>query len=83
MRRPTASAGNFDGINCLEHLRLVMPAMGALPIPARFPTSRVQEAFDEEGKPTDPTYGKRADGFLGELIWYAEAIRAQRVRAPS
>jgi hypothetical protein len=49
-----------------------------VPVPASLPVSRVQDAFDDEGNPSDPSYEKRASTFLGEVVWFAEAIRARR-----
>jgi len=74
----TVSGGNFGGIEALQQLRLVLLKMGALPLPASFPVTRVQESMDEEGRPADPAWDKRATAFLGELLWLTEAIAAQR-----
>lgn len=74
----TVSAGGFGGINCLAQLRLVMLGLGALPIPAALPVSRVQASFDEDGKPLDASYEPRANTFVEELLWYTEAIDRQR-----
>lgn len=76
----TVSAGGFGGINCLAQLRLVTLGMGAFPIPAALPVSRVQDGFDEQGNPTDPTFEKRADAFLDEVLWFAEAIAVQKAK---
>ena len=77
----TVSAGGFGGLNCLAQLRLVALGMGALPLPTALPVSRVQDSFDEEGNPTDPSYEKRAQTFIGDLLWFTEAISAQRKRS--
>lgn len=76
----TVSAGGFGGINCLAQLRLVTLGMGAFPIPAALPVSRVQNSFDEEGNPLDESYEKRAAAFLDEVLWFAEAIAAQKAK---
>ena len=76
----TVSAGGFGGITCLAQLRLVTLGMGAFPIPASLPVSRVQDTFDGEGKLLDPSYEKRADSFLKEVLWFAEAISSQKAR---
>jgi NAD(P)H-dependent FMN reductase len=73
----TVSAGGFGGINCLAQLRLVLLAMGAAPIPASLPVSRVGQAFSDEG-PIDADFGERADRFIGELVWWTEAVARQR-----
>lgn len=76
----TVSAGGFGGLNCLAQLRLVTLGMGAFPIPAALPVSRVQESFDADGAPRDPSYDKRAQSFLNELLWFTEAVAAQKAR---
>ncbi len=74
----TVSAGGFGGINCLAQLRLVVLGLGAFPIPAALPVSRVQEAFDDAGNSLDPSFEKRAAGFIDEVLWFAEAVAAQK-----
>lgn len=74
----TVSAGGFGGITCLAQLRLVTLGMGAFPIPASLPVSRVQDSFDDEGNPKDPSYEKRAEKFIAEVLWFAEAISTQK-----
>lgn len=74
----TVSAGGFGGINCLAQLRLVTLGMGAFPIPAALPVSRVQDSFDEEGNPKDESYEKRAQAFIAEVLFFAEAIAVQK-----
>jgi NAD(P)H-dependent FMN reductase len=72
----TVSAGGFGGISCLAQLRLVLLAMGAAPIPASLPVSRVGQSFSDEG-PTDDDVAGRADRFLAELRWWTEATVRQ------
>ncbi len=74
----TVSGGGFGGLNCLAQLRLVTLGMGAFPIPASLPVSRVQESFDDDGNPRDPSYEKRAQSFIDELLWFTEAIVVQK-----
>lgn len=76
----TVSAGGFGGLNCLAQLRLVVLGMGAFPIPAALTVSRVQNSFDDEGNPTDESYEKRAASFIDEVLWFAEAIAAQKAK---
>ncbi len=73
----TVSAGGFGAINCLAQLRLVLLAMGAAPIPASLPVSRVNQTFSDDG-PTDPDFAGRAGRFLDELVWWTEAVVLQR-----
>jgi hypothetical protein len=52
--------------------------LGMPSIPSIFPVPKVQAAFDDEGRPADEAYHARADRFLAELEWYAEALKAGR-----
>src|SRR5579859_7319537 len=74
----TVSAGGFGGINCLAQLRLVIIGMGAFPIPAALPISRVQEMFADDGSVKDPSFDKRAQAFFAELLWFTEAVAVQK-----
>jgi NAD(P)H-dependent FMN reductase len=74
----TVSAGGFGGVSCLAQLRLVLLAMGASPIPASLPVSRVGQSFTDDG-PADPDFGDRAARFIAELVWWTEAVARQRV----
>ena len=76
----TVSAGAFGGISCLAQLRLVLLAMGAAPIPASLPVSRVGQSFSEDG-PTDESFATRASSFVAELLWWTEAAARQRLAA--
>ena len=76
----TVSAGGFGGISCLAQLRLVLLAMGAAPIPASLPVSRVNQSFSADG-PTDPDFAGRADRFIDELVWWTGAVVRQRSAA--
>ena len=49
-------------------------------LPSVFPVPKVQDAFDENGKPSDPKWDRRVDRFLGELEWYARALKEARDR---
>lgn len=77
----TVSVGGFGGINCLAQLRLVVLGMGAFPIPAALTVSRVQDSFGANGNPLDESYEKRAAAFLDEVVWFAEAISAQKEKS--
>jgi len=74
------SAGSFGGVRAAMALRAMLAEMGMSSIPSILPVPRVQEAFDDDGRPRDPQWLERADRFLGELEWYGEALRAARVR---
>ncbi len=79
----TVSAGGFGGINCLAQLRLVTIGMGAVPIPENLSVSHVHDSFQEDGTPNDVAYEKRATAFLDEVLWFTEAIAAQKAKKES
>lgn len=72
------SAGSFGGVRASIALRAMLAEMGTSSIPSVLPIPKVQDAFSEDGTPTDKRYYKRAAEFLEELEWYAEALRAAR-----
>lgn len=74
------SAGSFGGVRAAMQLRMMLAELGTVSIPSIFPVPKVQQAFAEDGTPTDPSTRTRAQKFLDELEWYAEALRAQRSR---
>jgi NAD(P)H-dependent FMN reductase len=76
----TVSAGGFGGISCLAQLRLVTLALGAVPIPESLAVSKVRESFKDDGTPADSSFDKRAQGFIDEMLWWTEAVVAQKSR---
>ena len=72
------SAGAFGGVRASIALRAMLAEMGMSSIPSVLPIPSVQRAFDEEGRPADEAYHKRAARFLDELEWYAYALREAR-----
>ena len=80
--RPSAivsySAGAFGGVRAAMQLRAMLGELGTPSIPSIFPIPKVQDAFDDDGTPRDPASAKRIGRFLGELEWYARALREAR-----
>jgi NAD(P)H-dependent FMN reductase len=80
--RPSAivcySAGAFGGVRAAMQLRAMLCELGTPSIPSLFPVPKVQDAFDEEGRPLDDALNRRAARFLDELEWYANALKAAR-----
>jgi NAD(P)H-dependent FMN reductase len=80
--RPSAivcySAGAFGGVRAAMQLRALLGELGMPSIPSLFPVPRVQDAFDDNGHPRDPAIAQRAARFLGELEWYARALKTAR-----
>ena len=73
------SSGAFAGSKTHAPLRLTMSQLGAPPIPPTFVVPQVQNAFDEDGNALDDAYNSRADKFLEEYEWYANALQAARI----
>jgi NAD(P)H-dependent FMN reductase len=80
--RPSAivcySAGPFGGVRAAIQLRAMLCELGTPSIPSLLPVPRVQDAFDDSGRPHDPAYHQRAARFLDELEWYASALKSAR-----
>jgi NAD(P)H-dependent FMN reductase len=80
--RPSAivcySAGAFGGVRAAMQLRAMLCELGTPSIPSLLPVAKVQDAFDEDGRPLDAAYHRRAARFLDELEWYAQALKQQR-----
>jgi NAD(P)H-dependent FMN reductase len=74
----TVSSAWSGGMLCLIALRQVILHLGGIPIPAILPVCQVQDAFDERGNPCDLQFQRRAKQYLGELLWFTEALAAQR-----
>jgi NAD(P)H-dependent FMN reductase len=80
--RPSAivcySAGPFGGVRAAMQLRAMLCELGTPSIPSLLPIPKVQEAFDENGRPHDEAYHRRAGRFVDELEWYARALKVAR-----
>jgi NAD(P)H-dependent FMN reductase len=80
--RPSAivcySAGPFGGVRAAMQLRAMLCELGTPSIPSILPIPQVQDAFDDDGRPRDEAYHRRADRFLTELEWYANALKTAR-----
>ncbi|HVG40260.1 MAG TPA: NAD(P)H-dependent oxidoreductase [Chitinophagaceae bacterium] len=70
----TASDGQFGGTQVTTSLVFSLWKIGVLLVPAMYPVPKVQEAYNEDGQPTDKeATEKRAKAFIGELMWCMEA----------
>jgi len=74
------SAGMFGGVRAAMQLRMTLAELGMASIPTLYPVPKVQDAFTEDGTPTDDSAYKFVKGFLDEMEWYAEALKAQRAK---
>jgi NAD(P)H-dependent FMN reductase len=73
-RKPVAistnSGGPFGGAQVITSLQFSLWKIGAWTVPAMFPVPKVQDAFDEQGLPSDQAgTDKRAAAFIEELLW--------------
>jgi len=75
------SAGAFGGVRAAMTLRAMLAEMGMASIPSILPIPAVQDAFEDDGAPVDNAYPRRANRFLTELEWYANAMKQARVRS--
>jgi NAD(P)H-dependent FMN reductase len=70
----TVSSGPFGGSQVITALQFSLWKIRAWTVPAMFPVAKVEEAFDESGKPSDSVAtDKRASGFISELLWCVNA----------
>ena len=80
--RPSAivcySSGPFGGVRAAMQLRAMLCELGMPSIPSLLPIPAVQDAYDEVGNPKDVKARERADKFLDELEWYANALKVAR-----
>ena len=72
------SAGPFGGTRVIENLLPVMREIGLVTIFWDVNFSNVQKAFAEDGRLLEPSYIRRIDKFLKELIWMAKTLRHGR-----
>jgi NAD(P)H-dependent FMN reductase len=76
----TVSAAWSGGMLCLTALRQVVLHLGGIPIPAILPVPKVQEIFDDQGNLLDQAFPQRVKVYLDDLLWFTEALAAQRKR---
>lgn len=73
------SAGAFGGTRVIQNLLPVMRELGLVTTFYDLNFSNVQSLFDESGNLIDkPTYARRCDRFMDELVWMATVLRYGR-----
>ena len=72
------SAGPFGGARGIQSFLPVLRELGLVAIFWDLNFGTVSKIFDESGKLLDEAYVRRADKFLGELIWMARTLRHGR-----
>ena len=82
--RPSAiacySPGPFGGVRAGIQLRATLAELGMPSIPRTLPAPGLGRTISEDGTPQDEGWDRRADKFLAEFEWYAEALKAQRAK---
>lgn len=75
------SDGNLGGARMVEQLRLVAVALRLVPISQALYFSNITKLVGPDGTVSDPAFDRRSEKFFKELLWYAEALRAQRKKS--
>lgn len=72
------SLGFTAGARAVEHLKQIMSETDAIPV--RTPTliPSIANAFDDEGRPTDPNLSGRLTVMLDDLAWLGRALKRAR-----
>lgn len=80
--RPSAiacySGGAFGGVRAAMQLRATLAELGMPSISSIQPMPRVQDQFDDAGRPHDPAHIRRVARFFDEFEWYAKALKQAR-----
>ncbi len=72
----TVSAGPFGGAQVMTSLVFSLWKIGVLMVPAMYAVPQVQNAYKENGEPTDKeATEKRAKVFIEELLWCIRAAK--------
>jgi NAD(P)H-dependent FMN reductase len=72
------SAGGFGGSRVIQNLIPVMRELGLVNIFWDVNFSGAQALFDNAGNIADPSYIRRVDNFLAELVWMSKVLRYGR-----
>jgi len=76
------SAGPFGGTRVIQNCLAPMRELGFVTIFFDVNFSNVFTLFDESGNLLDPSFARRTDKFLNELIWMASTLRYGRENIP-
>jgi NAD(P)H-dependent FMN reductase len=79
----SCSAQVWGGVRVIETLLPVVRELGLAATFTDLNFSRVHKSFDEQGKPLDTAFEKRASDFLDELVWMSRVLRWGRQSVPS
>ena len=76
------SAGPYAGARVIENLLPVLRELGLVCIFWDVNFGLAQKAFGVTGELIDPSYIRRTDQFLDELVWMAKVLRYGRETIP-
>jgi len=76
------SAGGFGGTRVIQNMLPVMRELGLVTIFWDGNFSNVRKIFGADGALLDPSYSRRVEKFLKELIWMAKVLRHGRENIP-
>ena len=80
-RKPVAFVsygGAGGGLRAVEQLRQVVVELEMVPLRHQVAIPRAYKAFDEKGELHDEGHARDAERLLGELAWWANALRTAR-----
>ena len=77
------SYGGFAaGARATEQLRLVAIELRMAPVRDELNVKLAGYAADEQGRPADPAYAKKAKAAIDDLLWWARVLKEGRERHP-
>ncbi|MDS2172385.1 NAD(P)H-dependent oxidoreductase [Nesterenkonia sp. CL21] len=75
--------GITGGLQSIDALRSVFTEFHAVPLRDSITFANFWKTFDHDGRPVDTERtSKHADGFLGQLVWWAQTLRQARTERP-
>ena len=77
------SAGIWGGTRVIEAMVPMVRELGLAVTFSDLNFPKVQNTFDSEGKLLDPSFEKRAQDFLDELVWMSRTLKWGRENVPS
>ena len=69
---------HFGGVRAAVQLRSFLSELGTPAISSIMPIPNVDDAFDDDGNPSDPATERRSKRFLDEFDWYVSAFKNER-----
>lgn len=72
------SKGHFGGARVVDHIKQVLIEFKMVPARNAMYFSKIKEAFDEDGNPTDEKLAERLNKVFEEVLWYARALKPAR-----